>query len=66
MIVPISKEQLEAELDEWKNKVLSSFGDGDANTYRMIVDVDKIIADAFNKSLVVQDDFEPSIRFFDD
>lgn len=67
MIEKMSKEQLERELNEWKDKVLRSFdGAGSVNTYGMIVDVDRIIAEAFDHAPVIQEDLEPSVRFFED
>lgn len=62
----MSKHELEAALNEWKEKVLSSYDGTGVSTYSMIEDVDKIIAEAFDHSPVIQPDFEPSIRFFND
>mgnify|MGYP001630353164 CR=1 FL=1 len=41
---------LEEKLESWKEKVLNSYQQGGGvNTYRMIVDIDKIIAEAFDR-----------------
>lgn len=40
---------LETQLESWKDKVLRSYRHGSgANTYQMMLDIDKIIAEAFN------------------
>lgn len=46
----------EKELNEWVRRVLSAYEDSNnamCNTYQMIVDIDKIIADAFNHDTVL-------------
>lgn len=49
-------QELREKLDGWKAKVLTTYKFGDAaDTYRMIKDVDKIIADAFDHEPVIQD-----------
>lgn len=50
----MERDVLKKKLEEWENKVLNSYGQkGGVNTYQMIVDVDKIIAEAFNHTPVL-------------
>ena len=46
----------EKELNEWVRRVITAYADDNksmCNTYQMIVDIDKIIADAFNHDTVL-------------
>lgn len=44
----------EQKLNEWVEKVVIAYNSsGMADTYRMIVDVDKIVAEAFNHAPVI-------------
>lgn len=48
---------LEDELKDWMKNVLTAYeSKGSVDTYKMIVDVDKIIADAFDHdTIIIQD-----------
>ena len=49
-------QELREKLDEWKAKVLTTYKFSDAaDTYRMIKDVDRIIATAFDHSPVFEE-----------
>lgn len=49
---------LEEKLESWKEKVLNSYRQGcGVNTYRMMVDVDKIIAEAFAHTPVIEETY---------
>ena len=48
---------LETQLESWKDKVLSAYRHGSGvNTYKMIIDIDKIIAEAFHHNPVVMEE----------
>lgn len=55
----ISKEKLSEQIDGWKEKVLNSYEADKPSSgymidiYRMIRDIDKIIADAFDVETVI-------------
>lgn len=42
----MNKERLVRRIDEWKEKVVNT--EGSANTYRMVKDIDKILAEEFD------------------
>lgn len=47
--------ELEAKLDDWKRKVMATYKTCDAaDTFRMIRDVDRIIAYAFDHDPVIE------------
>lgn len=47
---------LEEKLESWKEKVLNSYRQGcGVNTYQMMVDVDKIISEAFEHTPVIEE-----------
>jgi hypothetical protein len=48
-----NKENLGRRIDEWKEKVLDACeGKGAVNTYKMMVDIDRIIAEEFGHDTV--------------
>lgn len=46
---------LEARLKEWVEKVIKTQGAAGVNTYRMLVDVDKILAEEFDHEPVLSE-----------
>jgi hypothetical protein len=49
----MEKKELEQKLKEWTEKVLKAYG-SEADTYRMVKDIDKILADAFQHDTIIQ------------
>lgn len=49
----MEKKDLEQKLKEWTEKVLKTYG-SEADTYRMVKDIDKILADAFQHDTIIQ------------
>ncbi len=48
---------LETQLESWKDKVLRSYRHGSgANTYQMMLDIDKIIAEAFQHTPLIAEE----------
>ena len=47
---------LEAKLENWKEKVLDAHRQGyAASTYHMMIDIDKIIAEAFDRAPCIEE-----------
>lgn len=48
---------LETQLESWKDKVLRAYQHGSgANTYQMMLDIDKIIAEAFQHTPLIAEE----------
>lgn len=48
---------LETQLESWKDKVLHAYQHGSgANTYQMMFDIDKIIAEAFQHAPLIAEE----------
>ena len=51
----VNKERLEKRIYEWKEKVIKSVDGGAYNTYAMMIDIDKIIAEEFDHERCIED-----------